>query len=293
MFTRPFEYFAPKTPAEAFELLGRLGSKARILAGGTDLVVLMKDKVLSPEYVVDINNIKEFAGIKYEPGKGMEIGATTKIADVQFSEVVKEKYPALAYAAGELGSAQVRHMGTIGGNTCNASPSGETPTPLVAYGAKVVISGAAGDREMALEDFITGVRSLDLKEGEIVAKFVLPEPAPNSVARYAYMGARDAMEIDCVNMAVNLELEADKKTVKNVRLVMGSVYPRPLVSKAVPALLNGQKFSDELAQKAAEAAQSEAKPIDDIRASAEYRREIVGVLARRLLKEAFAAAQEV
>jgi len=290
---KPFEYLAPKTPAEAYEILGRLGSKARILAGGTDLVVLMKDKVVSPEYVVDITNIEEFNGIKYEPGKGMEIGATTKIAEIQFSEIVKEKYPALAYAAGELGSAQVRHMGTIGGNTCNASPSGETPTPLVAYGAKVVIGSAAGDREMPLEDFITGVRSLDLKEGEILKKFVLPEPSPKSVARYAYMGARDAMEIDCVNMAVNLELEDDKQTVKDVRLVMGSVYPRPLVSKEVPALLKGQKFSEELVQKAAEAAQGEAKPITDIRASAEYRREIVGVLARRLLKEAFAAAQEV
>jgi len=293
MFMKPFEYLAPKTPAEAYEILGRLGSKARILAGGTDLVVLMKDKVVSPEYVVDITNIEEFNGIKYEPGKGMEIGATTKIAEIQFSEIVKEKYPALAYAAGELGSAQVRHMGTIGGNTCNASPSGETPTPLVAYGAKVVIGSAAGDREMPLEDFITGVRSLDLKEGEILKKFVLPEPSPKSVARYAYMGARDAMEIDCVNMAVNLELEDDKQTVKDVRLVMGSVYPRPLVSKEVPALLKGQKFSEELVQKAAEAAQGEAKPITDIRASAEYRREIVGVLARRLLKEAFAAAQEV
>lgn len=293
MFMNNFEYFAPKTPAEAFELLGRLGSKAKILAGGTDLVILMKDKVVSPEYVIDINGIKEFNGIKYEPGKGMEIGATTKIAEVQYSEIVKEKYPALAYAAGELGSSQVRHMGTIGGNTCNASPSGETPTPLVAYGAKVVVSSAAGDRELPLEDFILGVRSLDLKEGEVLSKFVLPEPAPKSAARYAYMGARDANEIDCVNMTVNLELEADKQTVKSAKLVMGSVFIKPLISTAVPALLNGQKFSDELAQKAAEAAQDEAKPITDIRASAEYRREIVGVLARRLLKEAFAAAQEV
>lgn len=293
MFLKPFEYLAPKTPAEAYEILGRLGSKARILAGGTDLVVLMKDRVVSPEYLVDITNIEEFKGIKYEPGKGLEIGATTKIAEIQFSEIVKEKYPALAYAAGELGSAQVRHMGTVGGNSCNASPSAETPTPLVAYGAKVVIGSAAGDREMPLEDFITGVKTTDLKEGEIVKKFVLPEPSPKAVARYAYMGARDAMEIDCVNMAVNLELEDDKQTVKDVKLVMGSVYPRPLVSKEVPALLKGQKFSEELVQKAAEAAQGEAKPITDIRASAEYRREIVGVLARRLLKEAFAAAQEV
>ncbi|TEB09640.1 Carbon monoxide dehydrogenase medium chain [Pelotomaculum sp. FP] len=293
MYMNNFEYLAPKTPGEAFEVVSRLGSKARILAGGTDLLVLMKDKIISPEYLIDINNIEEFKGIKYEPGKGMEIGATTKIAEIQYSEIVKEKYPALAHAAGELGSSQVRHMGTIGGNSCNASPSGETPTPLVAYGATVVVSSAAGEREMPLEAFIQGVRKIDLKEGEILTKFKLPEPSPKLVAKYAYMGARDANEIDCVNMAVALELEADKKTVKSVKLVMGSVFIKPLVSTAVPALLTGQKFSDELAAKAAEAAQGEAKPITDIRASEEYRREIVGVLARRLLKEAFAAAQEV
>ncbi|TEB10478.1 Carbon monoxide dehydrogenase medium chain [Pelotomaculum sp. FP] len=293
MYTNNFEYLAPQTPGEAFELVGRLGSKARILAGGTDLIVLMKDKVISPEYLIDINNIEEFKGIKYEPGKGMVIGATTKIAEVEYSEIVKEKYYALYCAAGELGSTQVRNMGTIGGNTCNASPSGETPTPLVALGARVVVSSAAGEREMPLENFITSVRRIDLREGEILTRFVLPEPSPKSVSRYAYMGARDSMEIDCVNMAVSFELEDDKKTVKNVRLVMGSVFVRPLVSNAVPEILIGRKFSDELVEKAAEAAQSEAMPITDIRATEEYRREIVGVLARRLLKEAFAAAQEV
>lgn len=293
MYPNPFEYFAPKTPAEAYELAGRLGSKAKILAGGTDLVILMKDKIVSPEYVVDITNIEEFEGIKYEPGKGMEIGATTKNADIQFSELVQQKYPALAYAAGEIGSSQVRHMGTIGGNSCNASPSAETPGPLIAYGAKVVVSSAAGEREMPLEDFIQGVRQIDLKEGEILTKFKLPEPSPKMVVKYAYMGARDANEIDCVNMAVALELADDKQTVKSVKLIMGSVFIKPLISTAVPALMTGQKFSDELVAKAAEAAQGEAKPISDVRASAEYRHEIVGVLARRLLKEAFAAAQEV
>ncbi|HBC94433.1 MAG TPA: xanthine dehydrogenase family protein subunit M [Pelotomaculum sp.] len=293
MYTNEFEYLAPTTPAEAFELVGRLGSKARILAGGTDLVVLMKDKLTSPEYVIDIKNIKEFKGIKYELGKGMTIGATTKISEVQYSEIVQEKYPALAYAASQLGGTQVRHMGTIGGNTCNASPSGETPTPLVALGAKVVLSSAAGERELPLEDFITGVRRLDLKEGEILTRFILPEPSPKSVSRYTYAGARDAMEIDCVNMAVNFELEDDKETIKYVKFVLGSVFIKPLVSKEVPALLIGQKFSDALVEKAVAAAQGEAKPISDVRASEWYRNEMVGNLTRRLLKEAFAAAREV
>jgi len=293
MFVDNFEYYAPQTPAEALELVGRLGKQARILAGGTDLIVMMKEKMIKPEYLIDISRIEEFKGITYEPGKGAVIGAGTKIAEIEFSDIIREKYFALSQAAGELGSAQVRNMATVGGNTCNASPAGETPTPLVALGAKVVVSSNSGDRELPLEDFIVGVRKLDLAEGEILTKYILPEPAPKSASRYMYMGRRDAMEIDSVNMAVNLELDNDGATVKNLKLVMGSVSPRPLVSEKIPALLTGQKLSDELLEKAAEAARSEAKPISDIRATAEYRLEIVGVLARRLLKEAYTAARGV
>lgn len=293
MFMTHFEYHAPKTPAQAFDLLGHLGNKAKILAGGTDLIVLMKDKVLNPEHLIDINGIEEFKGISYEPGKGAVIGACVKIAEIEFSELIREKYFALSQAAGELGSSQVRHMATIGGNSCNASPAGETPTPLVALGAKVVVSSASGERELPLEDFIVGVRRLDLAEGEMLTKFILPEPAPKSASHYLYMGRRDAMEIDCVNVAVNLELENDGETVKNLKFVMGSVSIRPLVSKEIPALLIGQKLSDELLEEAAEAARSEAKPISDLRASAEYRRHVVGVLTRRVLKNAYDAARGV
>lgn len=293
MFMDQFEYYAPKTAAEALELAGRLGNKAKILAGGTDLIVMMKEKMIKPENLIDISEIQEFKGISYEPGKGTVIGACTKIAEIEFSSLIREKYFALSRAAGELGSSQVRHMATVGGNSCNASPAGETPTPLVALGAKVVISSKAGERELPLEDFIVGVRKLNLAEGEVLTKFILPEPAPKSASRYMYMGRRDAMEIDSVNMAVNLELENDGETIKNLKFVMGSVSPRPLVSKEIPALLIGQKLSDELIDKAAEAARGEAKPISDIRATAEYRSKVVGALARRLLKEAYAAAKEV
>lgn len=289
MFLNHFEYFAPKTPGEALDLAGRLGNKAKILAGGTDLLVMMKEKMLKPEYLIDINAVKEFKGITYEPGKGAVIGAATKISEIEHSDLIREKYYALHQAAGELGSVQVRSMATIGGNSCHASPAAETPPPLVALGAKVMVSGISGDRELPLEEFILGNRKTALAEGELLAKFILPEPAPRSASRYAYIGLRDAMEIDAVNMAVNLTLEDDGRTVKDLRLVMGSVSPRPLVSVEVPGILVGREFSDELVQKAAQAASGEAKPISDIRASAEYRREMVAVLARRLLQEAFSA----
>ncbi len=291
MYLNHFEYFAPKASGEAFELVKRLGGKAKILAGGTDLLNLMKDKLLKPEYLIDINNVGEFKGIFYEPGKGAVIGAATKISEIEHSEIIREKYFALHQAAGELGSVQVRNMATIGGNSCNASPAAETPTPLVALGAKVVVSSLSGDREMPLEEFILGNGETALAEGEILTKFLLPEPVPGSVSRYGYIGLRDAMEIDAVNLAVNLALAEDGRKIKDLKLVMGSVSPKPLVSREAPDILIGKEFSAELAEKASRAASGESKPISDIRASAEYRREIVAVLSRRLLQEAFSATK--
>lgn len=288
-----FEYFAPKSRNEALELVARLGNKAKILAGGTDLIIMMKEKMIKPENLINITNIQEFKGISCEPGKGAVIGACTTLNEIEFSEVLKEKYPALSYAAAQLGSHQVRVMATIGGNCCHSSPAAETPPVLAALGAKAVISSKAGDREVPVEDFILGNRKNALAEDEMLTALVLPEPAPMSACCYDHIGLRDAMEIDIVNMAVNLELDKDGQTVKSVKLVMGSVSPRPLLSEKVPALLVGQKFNDELVEKAAEATQSEVKPISDVRASAEYRREVVGVLTRRVLNAAFTAAKGV
>ena len=293
MHLNNFEYFAPSTTSEVLDLVSRLGNKAKILAGGTDLFILMKDKVLKPEQLIDINNVEDFKGITYENGKGAVIGAATKIAEIEDSDLIKENYYALYQAASELGSFQVRSMATIGGNSCNASPAAETPTPLVAFGAKVVLSSKSGERELPLEDFILGNRETELKEGEILSKFILPEPDDKAASRYSFIGLRDAMEIDAVNMAVYMVLDNNKKTVKDLKFVMGSVFPRPLISAKVPEILKGQDFNEELAEKAAQSAASEAKPITDIRATEEYRREVIVVLARRLLKEAFEAAKEV
>ncbi len=287
-----FEYFKPGNKKEALELVKKYGNKAKVLAGGTDLVIMMKEKMIKPDYVIDISDLNELKGITYEEGKGAEVYACTKVADIESSEDLKTKYPALAYAASQLGSHQVRVMATMGGNCCHSSPAAETPAPLSALGAKVVIASLEGEREMPIEDFIQGNRRNDLKEGEILYKFKLPEPEKNSACRYGHIGLRDAMEIDCANMAANIQLEDDKETIKKVKLVMGSVAIKPLISKAVPALLEGKKLTEELIEKTGEAAQGEAKPISDVRASAEYRKDVIAALARRLVKEAYEAAKE-
>lgn len=290
MFLDNFEYFSPSTAEEALSLAASLGGRARILAGGTDLIIMMKEKMASPEYLIDINGVKEFRGISYSPGKDVAIGAAVKIAEIERSELIRDKYFALHQAAGELGSIQVRSMATIGGNSCHASPAAETPPPLIALGARAVIRSAAGEREMPLEEFILGNRRTALNEGEILTGFNLPEPPPGSASRYMYVGLRDAMEIDTVNMAVCMDLEGDGRTVKELKIVMGSVAPAPLVAVKARAVLKGREFSGDLVEKAAAEASGEATPISDIRASAEYRREVVAVLARRLLHEVYAAA---
>lgn len=288
-----FQYHAPKTKAEVLALLAEIGKKSKILAGGTDLIIMLKEKMIETENLINIADVKELSGIKFTEN-GVEIGACTKIAEIENSkELTAKGYNALVHAAGELGSYQVRSMATLGGNISHSSPAGETPTPLAALNASVVIESVRGERVVKAEDFILGNRKNVLEKDEMLTKFIIPAPATNSAATYGYIGLRNAMEIDAVNMAVNIELEADKKTIKSVKLVMGSVSPKPIVSEAVPALLVGKELNDELIKSVGEAAMGEAKPISDIRASAEYRKDVVGALARRLTKEAYDLAMEV
>ena len=286
-----YEYHAPKTKAEVLDLIADIGDKAKILAGGTDLVIMLKEKMIAPEHVIDVAEIKELSGINFT-SDGVEIGACTKISDIGASKELDKEYHALCYAADQLGSYQVRTMATIGGNIAHSLPAGETHTPLAALNAEVVIESKKGERRVKLEDFILGNRKNVMESNEMITKVFIPKPSAHSRSEYGHIGLRRAMEIDCANMTVNLTLEDDKKTIKDVKLVMGSVAPKPLVSEKAPEILIGKALDEELIQKVSEAAQSEAKPISDIRASAEYRRDVIGALARRLTKKAYELAME-
>ena len=279
----PFEYFAPETLDEALELLATK-ENAKVLAGGTDLMIQLKEKMIHPANVIDVTHIPELNEFKVEDGKGAVLGACTTDAFCEFSEELKAKYPAFAYAAGEIGGPQVREMGTIGGNLANSGPSAETPASLICYGADVVLVKKGSERRLPVADFITGNRKNVLEEGEIIKSIIPPEPAPNTYVKYAYVGMRSSMEIDIANMAISLTVEDG--TIKDAKCVMGSVAIRPLISEAVPKALIGTKVGDEAAIKAAgEAAQSEVHPITDVRASANYRVDVIGALARRILRE--------
>ena len=289
MLLPEFEYFVPGTVEEALALLEHFGEEAKILAGGTDLLLLMKDKLIRPRRLIDISGVAALNGIRYTPGEGLTIGAAVKIAALEHSPVVRKKYFALHQAAGELGSVQVRTMATIGGNSCHASPAAETPPPLVALGAKVKLQSRAGERELPLAEFILGNRQTALRSGEILTGFVLPEPPPNSASRYQCLGLRDAMEIDMVNAAVNLVLDEDGMTCRDVRIVLGSVAPAPLRARQAESALAGRRLDAAAIEEAARIAAGEARPITDLRASAEYRREVTATVVKRALRQAFDA----
>lgn len=284
----PFEYLAPGSTAELAGLLATHRERCRILAGGTDLVNWMAERIYRPDYVIDLRKLP-LAGIAYEPGKGLTIGAAATIEAIERSAVIRERYYALVQAAGQIGSPQIRAMATIGGNCCNASPCADMPPPLVTLGATVVLASAARSREIALEAFITGNRRTAIQPDEYLECVRVPEPWPHSACRYSPFGLRAAQEIDIASVAVNVALDPATGAVADVRIAMGAVAPFAMRAVQAEAFLTGKRPEAAVIDEAAAICGRECRPIDDLRASASYRRHIAGVLARRMLRDAIAA----
>jgi len=278
---KKFDYFKPSTLSEALTLLNSCDGQAKILAGGTDLLVGMKEKELSPRYIIDIKAISGLNCINYDPKQGLTIGALTTIRTVENSFLVKKNYPFLSHAAGLLGSVQVRNKATIGGNLCNAAPSAETAPSLLCLDAKVKIASLKGKRVISLEDFFQGpgVTALDK---EILTEIQLPPCEKKGI--YIKHSPRRAMDVAVVGVAVAVTEDKEKGEWKNVRIALGSVAPIPLRAREAEEILTGKKLKFELIKRAAKLAKKTASPIFDVRASGEYRREMVGVLVQRALE---------
>jgi aerobic carbon-monoxide dehydrogenase medium subunit len=285
-----FQYLAPKDAAELAAMLAEHGDAARILSGGTDLLVQMKSPGMKPAAVIDISGLKALAEIDFDAGDGLTIGAAAKLEAIMDTPVVKEKYYGLWQSIETIGARQIRTMGSLGGNVCNASPAADTPPALVAHGAQVSITGAGGERSMALEDFIVGNRQTALKTGEYLAAITLPAPAENSASAYHHFRVRGGMEIAMAAVAVYLETSPKDQTISDAKIVLGVVGPAPIRATGAEQMLIGQKPDEALAQSAAQSCADQSKPIDDYRASAEYRREILKVLFERAFVDAFTNA---
>lgn len=286
---RRFEYFEPASLGDAAAILGRSNGRASVLAGGTDLLVEIKEQLRKPDYVVNIKKIPAIDVFSFDERAGLRIGALVTARTIENAPVVLEKYPGLAQAARELGSIQIRNRATLAGNVCRASPSADTLPPLIADGATAKIFGPSAERRVQLEDFFTGPGETVLKPDELLTEIVVPPPAPRTGKVYIKHGRRKAMELATVGVAVSLTLKGD--ACAEVRIVLGAVAPKPLRAKRAEALLLGKTLDDSLLEEAARLAMQESSPISNVRASAEYRRDMVEVLTRRALREAKVLAE--
>ena len=294
-----YDYYKPSTIGEALELMER-HRDAVYIAGGTDVLVLMRGKKLSPKALISLRNIEELSR-----KDGMAIGSGITLREIQMDEGMAKNFQALNDAVCRLGSTQIRNVATLGGNICNASPSADTACPLLVFDAEAIIAGPKGERRLALEDFFVGPGKTVLQGSEILKGFRMPAFGGNTGSAYIKQTRRNGVDLPIVGVAVRLTVDRkdlrckdmlcgaapaseilayfgeEELRCEDVRIAIGAAAPRPIRAKKAEEALKGQLISDKTVAAAARIAASESAPIDDIRGQAWYRREIVEVLVRR------------
>ncbi|MFC1815472.1 FAD binding domain-containing protein [Thermodesulfobacteriota bacterium] len=284
-----FEYFDPHDIGEATSFLAKAGESARPLAGGTDLIPRIRDRLDTPRYVVNIKGLSELNGMGRE-GDGWRIGALTTIRMLETSSAIRLAYPILNQAAAELGSVQVRNIATVGGNLCHAVPSADMAPPLLCLDAKVSLIGHNGKRSLPLQDFFLEPRRTAIQPGELLSEISLPILRGKWGGLYLKLGHRKAMDLAVVGVAIWVALDSLER-ILDCRIALGSVAPTPVRARRAEELLKGEKVTEALLDKAAETAMDECQPIDDIRATARYRRHMIRMLTRRGLRQSLTLAR--
>lgn len=285
---KPFEYRAPRSLDEVVELLGARREQARVLAGGTDVYPRMEQGVMRPELLVDLKRVQGLASVAVDDGQGARIGALALMAELVDSRELRARYPALIEGARWVGSLQIRNRATLGGNLCNASPAADTAIPVLALGALLRTRGPRGERTIPVDSFFQGPGRAALEPDEVLTEVILPALPPRSGQAFERL-TRTAMDIAVVSCSAVVSLDPRGRCL-GARLALGAVAPVPLRATAAEQLLQGERLTPAAIRAAAAQARAEARPITDVRASAEYRREMVEVLARRVLQ---AAADQV
>jgi len=277
-----FELLLPQSIKEATDALGKLKSKASVMAGGTDVVISMTKGFGSPN-VISLAEIPGLDYVEYDSKNGLRIGAMATLQQVADNTDVKKRYPALWKACAINGTPQTRNMGTVVGNIMRASPSGDCICAVLAIGGKVVLRGPEGKREVSIDDFYLKYRVTACKADEFAIEIKIPAPAAGSCNAFARM-TRTTLDLSKVNVACSLVMSG--KTVKEARVAIGAVAPTTIRLKKVEALLKGSQITDDILQKIVETVPTEIKPIDDVRSTAEYRRDVAGVMVKRIIVEA-------
>lgn len=283
------EYIKPSSIEEACRILAEKGPAARPMAGATDLIPPMKDHAIKPEpeVLVDLKGLKELKYLTFDENEGLKIGALTTLREIETSELVKEKNPAVAYAAKVVASTQIRYKGTLVGNICNASPSMDSAPNLLAQDAVIEIQGVDGKRTVPASEFFKGVKKTCLESGEIVTGVTIPALKENEKAAYIKHAVRKAMDLAIIGVAVKLTM--DGNVCRDAKIALGAVATTPVRAPKAEDLLKGKEITDELLEEVAQAAMDSCSPISDIRASKEYRKAMIGVFTKRAIRQALEA----
>jgi carbon-monoxide dehydrogenase medium subunit len=274
-----FEYLAPKSVEEAVSLLKAHEGVVQVIAGGTDLVGMMKDRVVTAKCLVDVKGIPDLAFIRENSKGGTSIGALTEIADLKNSQLIRERYPSMHEATEWFATPQVRNMATIGGNICRSSPSADMVPPLLTFDSELKLVGPEGERTVLLEEFFTGPGA-NVLNNEILVEIRIPSK-PNSAGSAFKKLARSAADLATANCAVRISL-ADGEC-KDIAIALGAVAPTPIRARKVEKALTGVHIDMPKLEEAVESVMEDIKPIGDVRSSAEYRVYVSKVLIKRLV----------
>jgi aerobic carbon-monoxide dehydrogenase medium subunit len=287
---KSFEYLRPKSVAELVKLLSRYDGKARLLAGGTDLLVMMKQGTIQPEYLISLKDIPKLAGIRELRDGRVKIGAMTLLREIECSDLLRAKYPLLPKAAGWIGSVQVRWRATCGGNLSNGAPSADLAPPLICLGTKAVIAGKA-KRTMPLEQFFLGPGQVALEKGEFLQELVISLPKPRTFGTYLKF-TRSSMDIAVVGVAAVASFK-DRGECTELKICLGAVAPVPLCAVEAENIGKGKIWNEEVIDAVARMASEESKPIDDVRGTIFFRKRLVEVLTKKALSECLDQAKNL
>ena len=301
---KKFDYLRPQSLEEVLSLLNQHGKKAKLIAGGTDVIVMIKQKAIAPDVLISLQGIPGLDQIKYNGS--LSIGPMVTHRAIEKSEVIRKYFSALTDAADCLGSVQIRNVATIGGNICTAAPSADTATPLLVLGTQVTIKNPKEERTLPVEQFFKGPGESVLKTGEMVKELLIPRLLPNTGSAYYKLQRRLALDLPILGVSVLLSLDKNMVTCsdllctaspistllhkmeedgiicKDVRIALGVAAPTPMRALKAEALLRGKKLSDELLEEVANTASQEAQPRDSIRGEAWYRKDMIRVLVKRM-----------
>lgn len=275
----------PTTLAEASSLLLQHVDEASLIAGGTALTIMLRERMYQPAYLIDLTTVPGLDALGHEPGVGLRLGALVTHRAVELSPLVRARLPVLAETYRQVGNVRVRHAATVGGNLAHGDYRLDPPAPLIALRATAHVAGPAGARAVPLEAFFQGLYTTALEPGEILTEVTVPDPAPRTHVTYLKYTSLSAMDWPCLGVAAAVTL-ADDGTCADLRLVLTSVASTPLLVQGADALARGERFTDALLAELGARAAAQAEPTDDLRGSEWYKREMARVFAGRAIRAA-------